>query len=229
MLRISTCAKFAFAAVAGIMSFSARSEGQTCVGGASYSSGPVRIGAGLEVQDQAKSYGAALGLGSPVGPFGSVSLSRTEYDNIENASNTLGVTGGYAVDINPPKTVQFCPVAGFAYMNGPTIASTFGDIDVSAHAVSFGGAIGGVATSTPTFAFVPYGGASYVISRATASLAGTSGSDSQDYTLVEIGAGFVINHTLTIRPAALVPVGLNGGKTSFDISVSFNFGSSSAK
>lgn len=197
---------------------------QTCTGAASYKVGPMRAGAGLEVGDHATTYGAAFGLGALIGPFGSVSLSRTEYDNVDGGGTTVGLNAGYAIDVNLTKTMQFCPIGGFRYQSGPNIQSAFGNVDVTAHAVEFGGSFGGVATSTPTFVFVPFGAASYVASRASASLAGFNTSDSQDYTLLTLGAGFIVNHTLTIRPSVVIPVGLDGATSSFAIDFGFSFG-----
>ena len=72
--------------------------------------------------------------------------------------------------------------------------------------------------------FVPFAAASYVLARATATIGGTSDSDSQDYTEIDIGAGFVFNRTLTIRPSVAIPVGIDGAKSAFQLAFAFNFG-----
>lgn len=225
-LRIGTTI---ITAVAATVTLGMRTAAQTCQGAASFATGPMRAGAGLTIANQAKTYGADFGLGSAVGAYGDVSLGRTEYDNLQNGSAVLGISGGYTMDVNPARSAQFCPIAAFEYQNGPSIPTGFGNnVDVTAHALSFGGAFGGVATSTPTFAFVPYGAASFVAARGTGTLAGSSQSTSQNYELTEIGAGFVMNRTLTIRPSVAFPVGLAGGKSTFQLAVGFNFGGASA-
>jgi len=55
---------------------------------------------------------------------------------------------------------------------------------------------------------------------------GTSESSSENYGVVKVGAGFVSNRTLTLQPSVSIPVGLEGAKTSFQIVVALNFGSS---
>jgi hypothetical protein len=40
-----------------------------------------------------------------------------------------------------------------------------------------------------------------------------------------VGAGFVINRTLTLQPSAALPVGIDGAKPSFQLTFSLNFGS----
>jgi len=127
--------------------------------------------------------------------------------------------------VNPAKTVQFCPRAGLQYASGPDIDTGTGTLTTSAHAVSFGGALGGTVAMAPTFDFVPFVAASYVVERATAKLGGVSDSESEDYTEVDVGAGFVINKTLTLQPMVAIPVGLDGAKSAFQLAFTFNFGS----
>jgi Outer membrane protein beta-barrel domain len=202
---------------------------QACVGAASFSSGPMRLGAGLTISDGLKTYGAQFGVGAEVGPFGSASLSRAEYDNASEAGVVLGLNAGYAIDLTPTKNVQFCPVAGFAYQSGPNVQSTFGDVSASAHAIGFGGSFGGIVPMSPTFDFVPFAGASYLVSQTSVSIGGNSGSVSENHGEVNVGAGFVLNRTLTLQPSVSIPVGVDNAKTSFQIAFAFNFGSSPAR
>ena len=62
-------------------------------------------------------------------------------------------------------------------------------------------------------------------SRAKRSSSGFSESASENYGVLSIGAGFVMNHTVTLRPTASFPVRLKGAKPSFGLSLGFNFGS----
>lgn len=72
--------------------------------------------------------------------------------------------------------------------------------------------------------FVPFVGGDYVTSKATVELGGSSDSFSEDYFLITVGAGFVVNKTLSIRPALGFPVGLENGDPSYGIAFAFNFG-----
>ncbi|HEX7929493.1 MAG TPA: outer membrane beta-barrel protein [Sphingomicrobium sp.] len=197
---------------------------QTCLGAARYSAGPMRVGGGFSTTDGAKSYGLNFGVGAKVGPFASANLSRAEYSDADVSSRAVGIGAGYAIDVNPTHTVQFCPQASLTHQSGPDIDVGTSTMSTSANAFAFGGAFGGSVPVTPTLDLVPFGAASYVISRATVTFGGTSESDSQDYADIELGAGFVLNKTLTLQPSIAIPVGLDGAKSSFQLAVAFNFG-----
>jgi len=194
---------------------------QTCAGNASYASGPMRVGAGMQFGDHAKTYGAEFGVGSAAGFFGAADLGRAQYDGVSGGGTIVGINGGYTFDLTPTKNVQFCPVASFMHQSGP-------DIDVgvgtSAHAFAFGGSFGGMVPMSPTLNFVPFAGAAYTNATGTVTQGNTSTSTYEDYTMFTVGAGFVMNHRLTIQPGLAIPVGLDGGKNSFQIAVGYNFG-----
>jgi hypothetical protein len=209
----------------GVVSFAAtKMAAQTCAGAAAYSAGPVRIGAGLATTDGAKSYGLTLGVGSKAGAFGSATLSRGEYSDVDASSTAVGVGAGYAFDLNPTHTAQFCPQLSLIHQSGPDIDLGGSALSVTSHAVALGGSLGELVPLTPTLDLVPFGGASYVMSRATATFAGDSQSDSQDYSEIDVGAGFVFNKTFTLQPSLAIPVGLDGAKMSFQLAFAFNFG-----
>jgi hypothetical protein len=187
------------------------------------------LGAGITSGDHAKSYGAQFAVGSATGPFATAGLSAVQYDGIDSNGLSMGVSAGYSVDLTPKGTAQFCPLVGFVYQNGPDIETSFGTISSSFHAFELGGSFGGIAASSPGFDFVPFAGASFVLAQASASASGISQSENSNYGVVSAGAGFVINRTLTIQPAVNIPVGLDGGKASFSLSVGFNFGTAKPK
>jgi hypothetical protein len=76
----------------------------------------------------------------------------------------------------------------------------------------------------PSLDFVPFTAAYYVTTRATATLATDSESETQNYGEFDVGAGFVINKALTLQPSVAIPFGISGGKSTFDIGFAFNFG-----
>ncbi|MFI5229621.1 MAG: hypothetical protein ACHQWU_11165 [Gemmatimonadales bacterium] len=199
---------------------------QTCIGSASFLSGPARIGAGVSISDNVKSYGLDLAVGAPAGAFGSATVARAEYDGIDGGGTVLGASAGYAIDATPAKTMQFCPQVGYEYQSGPDVDSGFGTISTSAHDFSLGGSFGGRVAASPTFDFVPFASAAYVIARAGETFNGTSSSVSEDFVQIGVGAGFVIGRTLTLQPLVSFPVGLEGGKSIFQIAFALNFGSS---
>jgi hypothetical protein len=211
----------------GVVALSAtRMEAQACAGTAAFSSGPVRLGAGLATTEGAKSYGVLMAVGSKSGAFAGGNISRADYSDSDLRSSTqYGVGAGYAIDLNPAHTVQFCPHAGFAYQSGPDFDLGTSTMSTSGHAFSLGGSFGGIVPVSPTLDVVPFAGGSVVMSRATANLDGDTQSDSQNYAEIDVGAGFVVNRTLTLQPSASLPVGIEGAKPSFQISFSLNVGS----
>jgi outer membrane protein with beta-barrel domain len=172
---------------------------------------------------------ALTSLPAPVGLFGAATVSRTEYDDIDGGGTVADLTAGYAIDLTPSKSVQFCPQAGFAYQSGPDIDTGFGTVSTSAHAFALGGSFGGSIPASPTLDFVPFAGAAYTISRTSVGAGGNSISDSEDYVALTLGAGFVINRALTLQPSVAIPIGLEGGKSSFQLAFAYNFGSTSPR
>src|SRR5215510_588936 len=110
---------------------------QTCSGMASFSSGPLRVGGGVGLANNVTNFNVNLNVGSQYGPFGGVSVGRTDTDGNSNSATTVGLNGGYSFELNPQRTAKFCPIAGFDFVSGPDIGA---NIDVSSRAVSFGGA-----------------------------------------------------------------------------------------
>lgn len=207
----------------GVVSFAAtKMAAQTCVGAASYSSGPVRLGAGFATTDGAKSYGVTLGVGAKAGAFGSASVSRGEYSDIDASSTGVSLGVGYAMDIDP--AVQFCPVASFIHQSGPDIDFGSGTVTTTSHAFGLGGALGGLVPVTPTLDLVPFVSAAFLASHGSATYQGDTQSDSQNSGEIDLGAGFVINKTLTLQPAVAIPVGVDGAKSTFLLAFAFNFG-----
>jgi hypothetical protein len=169
----------------------------------------MRVGAGFNTGDHVKSYAAQFAGGGAQGPFAATSLSTVQYDDITGSGTAFDVSGGYSVDITPAGTAQFCPRVGFAYQTGPNVSTGFGTVTTSTHVFALGGSFGGIAATSPGFEFVPFASASYVIAQGSASLAGQTSSQNQNYTELGVGAGFVFNRTLTIQAVANIPVGHN--------------------
>lgn len=211
-------------AFAGLTLVATQAQAQLCEGAASFRSGPVRLGAGLNVNSDAQSYGGQLAIGAPTGPFISGTVSGVQLKDVSGTGVVAGGEAGFAADLNPQRTAQFCPVVGFQYQSGPDVDTGFGTASLTAHAFSFGGSVGGTALSSAGFDFVPFVGAVYVLQTTNASINGFSGSSNDHFGEVTVGAGFVVSKVLTIQPAANIPVGLNGGKASFALAFAFNFG-----
>lgn len=168
------------AAALAALAASPKLSAQLCDGAASFSSGPVRLGAGLSIDSDAQSYGGQVAFGAPSGPFASGSVSSVQYKDISGSGISVGTDLGFAVDLNPQRTLQFCPEVGFQYQTGPNVDTGFGTVSVSTHGFAFGGSIGGIALQSPGFDFVPFVGGSYVIAQVSASSGGFSSSSNSN-------------------------------------------------
>jgi hypothetical protein len=214
-----------FVVALGIIALStSRLSAQTCAGAAAFSAGPVRAGAGLATSDGVKSYGVNMAVGAKSGTFASANIARAEYSDIDGSGTLVGIGAGYAADLDPAKTVQFCPQVSYTHQSGPDLDFGTGTIATSAYAIGLGGSFGSTVPVSPTLDLVPFGGASYFISRASATMDDVTDSESQNYTELTLGAGFVFNKTLTLQPAVSIPLGLEGAKSSFQLAFAFNFG-----
>jgi hypothetical protein len=126
--------------------------------------------------------------------------------------------------LNSAKTVEFCPLVGYSRQAGPNVATSSGTVDVSATAFAFGRALGGVVSTSPQFDFIPFVGAFYTTSKATGTLGSASTSSSSNYSEIDVGAGFVLNKIVTIRPGIAFPIGLSNSDPSYGVSFAINFG-----
>ena len=201
-----------------------RLSAQTCIGKAAFSAGPVRLGAGFGSSDGEKSYGVSMAVGARSGGYVSGDLTRFEYSDVDGSSRSVALDAGWAINLNPSRTVQFCPEVGYQRVSEPDIQEAGYTITTSVRAVSYGGSFGETVAVLPSLDLVPFAGAYYVATRATATLVSVSRSESLNYGEFDAGAGFVIDKTLTLRPAVVIPFGVSGAKSTFLIGLAFNFG-----
>jgi hypothetical protein len=191
---------------------------QTCMGMASYSSGPVRVAGHGSFVTGANQFGGSLGYGLPGSVFADVGLSTTSYDG---ADATLDVSADAGYQMQLGGKAQLCPVASLGYSNGPD-AGTFNS---SMRSAGFGLAIG-AAMGTSRMQIVPTAGLGLEYSRVKAEDTGLgiSGEASDAYGLAQVGVGLVFNSNITVRPGVAIPLGLNGSDPTFGLTVGFNFG-----
>jgi Outer membrane protein beta-barrel domain len=198
-------------------------NGQVCQGTAPFSAGSARIGAAMQFTSGAKAYGAGLAFGSSNSLFASADYVHTQFDDLNAGSNGVDLQGGYSIAMNTSRSIQLCPIVGFAYQSGPDFDTGFGTVSSSIRAFAFGGSIGTTVPMSPTLDLVPFGGASYQLTHATSSLAGVSSSVDDNTTVLQAGAGFVFNKVMTIQPSVSLPTE-SGSKPVWSISFGFNFG-----
>lgn len=195
---------------------------QICGGSAPFSVGPVRLAGGASFTDGARSFGGQLAAGSTqASPFAAISVASVQYDDVDETGMLYGVSGGWRV---PLTKVEVCPVVGFLQQSGPNFQTSFGQLDLSGRTFSFGLSMGTTVTSTTAMQFVPFGAASFVSSKATATLGGTSESNNDQWVDLSAGGGFILSRTLTVQPSVSYAAGLENADPVFSIFFGFNFG-----
>ena len=208
------------ALVAGV---AATAQAQICAGTAPFSAGSIRVGAGAEFPDGAKSYGGELAWGHQSGAYLAGSVSRLTIDNTDLNAMRFGASAGYEMSTEAMPKLRFCPVASLGYSNGPDIAPA----DVSMIDYAVGGAVGSLLSLSDNVSLVPSAMISWTGARAKAEANGTSSTASDSWMQARLAAGFVINNQITVAPVVTIPMSHDGDETRFGFAASYNFGRSS--
>jgi hypothetical protein len=213
------------AALAGLVMFGAAElSAQACVGAASFAGGPVRLGAAVSFMDGAKQYGAQVGLGRADGAFGAVEVARADLDDTEVGGMSYVGSIGYQVPVGAARRAQVCPVGSFRYQRVADDDPFLGSFEARARTFTAGLALGAPFPAGATTEFVPFGSVSMANGRATLEFDGVEESASETYGIVDLGAGFIFNRAITLRPSISFPVGLDNSDAIFTVGLGFNFG-----
>jgi hypothetical protein len=195
---------------------------QTCLGTASFAAGPVRVGAGLDFSEDATQYSAQLAFGQAAGIFASAGVGKIDVDEIDESATTFALNLGYSFAMAGTQSLEICPIVSYGYASAD-IGEGGVSVDFSDRQLGAGFAIGGVASSTPTFKLVPSLTLAYV--HEDLEFEGDfEFEDSEDFGVITVAAGFVFSETVTLRPNISFPVGLDDSDPAFGIAFSFNFG-----
>jgi hypothetical protein len=212
--------------IAALMTFATTAQAQTCGGTASFTAGAVRLGAGMDFADDGNQVGASVALGRAAGPFVSGSVGRLEFEDLDESGTAFGIELGYSLPVAGRASLEICPVLSFVHA-GADISANGNSVDLSSRALAAGVAIGGVASSTPTFAFVP--SATFAWVNQKLELSGfMEGETTDDYGAITLAAGLVFNRNVTVRPNMSFSVGSDDSEATFGIAFAMNFGNQSA-
>lgn len=191
---------------------------QTCMGMASFSSGPVQVSGNAAFASGANRFGAGLAYGARGGIFAGADVGTTSYDGLD-ASLDFGATLGYQMQVGK---AQVCPIANASYDNGPD--SDADGVNSSVKSAGFGLSVG-TPLGTNRMQIVPSAGVGLVYSKAKVEISGLgSGEGSDTYGLAQLGLGLVFNQNIAVRPSVSIPLGLDNSDATFGVSVGFNFG-----
>jgi hypothetical protein len=210
--------RFAFAAAAAfVLAAPATLVAQTCQGYASFSSGSVQLGAGLEFAEDVTAYGAGIGFGAVNGGFVRGEIARANDDETDVSATNFGVSGGWQLGMGATSALQLCPFAAFNY--------TDYEEDFSSNEIGLGVAVGTAITSSPALTVAPFGAVSW--RRFTMDDVPLFGDIEESYGLLDLGVGFVANEWITIRPHVSLPFAEPDDfdvETSYGVRFVFSFG-----
>jgi hypothetical protein len=189
---------------------------QTCMGMASYSTGPVQVAGHGSFVDGANQFGATVGYGLARSVFGNVGIATTSWDGAD-ASLNFGGQVGYQMQMSK---AQICPVASLSLGNGPDGAG----LNRSTRSAMVGLAVG-TAFGTSRMQIVPTAGIGVENLHANVEDTGTgiSASGSDTHGIANLGVGLIFN-SISVRPGLTIPVGLDGADPTVNLTVGFNFG-----
>ena len=201
----------------------AQAAAQTCTGMPAFSSGHMQIAGGGQFGDGVSSFGGTFGYGTPKGLYGKAGIGTTSYDGLDGSSFDFSAAGGYQIPLHASRTAELCPIASLSLGSGPNDVLGSG-VDLSSRTLAFGASVGAVLGRNPQLRILPNAAFQFANSRATADDGTDSVSDSQSYGLLTLGTGFVFNSRFSLNPSISIPVGLDGGDTSFGLMGAMNFG-----
>lgn len=213
------------ASIALVAILSAPAQGQTCLGLASYSGGPMQVTGKGALTSESTSIEVGLGYGLPTSGFGSVGFGTTSNDNFGGSSLEFGATVGYEIALGRMGAIHLCPVASLGLGFGPKNTFNSG-VDRSQKTAALGLAIATSFGAQPRIRIVPSVGLSYAYQQDKAdNNAGASLFQiAHYYALAQVGVGLVLDSNISIRPGVEIPFNLNVNEPAFALTVSYGFG-----
>jgi hypothetical protein len=205
------------------LALGAHAAAQTCVGMPAFSSGHMQVAGGGQFADGTSSFGGTFGYGTPKSLYGKAGIGTTSYDGLGGSSFDFNVSGGYQVPLHAKQAAELCPVASLSLGSGPNDVLGSG-VDLSTRTLAFGASAGVVLGTNPQLRFLPNASFQLANTRASANDGTSTASDSQSYGLLTLGTGFVFNSRFSLNPSISLPIGLDGGNTSFGLMGAMNFG-----
>jgi hypothetical protein len=208
-----------------LVMISAPAVAQTCLGLASYADGRLQVTGTGSLSTESSSFGTGLAYGRPSSMFGGLTLGTTSNEALNGSTLEFGGSLGYQIALGNNGQTQLCPVAGFSVGIGPKNTVNSG-VDRSNKTASVGLALATSFLASPRLKIVPTLGLAYAHRQDKAE--NNSGANlfeiAQNYAQVQIGVGLVLNSTISIRPSADIPLGLDSNDPTFRITLGYSFG-----
>lgn len=202
---------------------STQAAAQTCVGMPPFASGHMQLAAGGTFADGTSGFGGTFGYGTPKALYGKAGIGTTSYDGFDGSSFDLSLGGGYQIPLKASRVAQLCPVANLTVGSGPNDILGAG-VDMSSRTFAFGAAVGALVGHSSQVNILPNASFQFANTRISMDDGTTSAAGSESYALLTLGTGFVFNSRFSVNPSISIPMGLDGGNTSFGLMGAMNFG-----
>lgn len=201
---------------------------QECAGLPSLRERPVIVTADISGGKDAWSLGAGLTAGRAA--FVGVYVDRATYQNVGFAATTadarstdIGAAAGYEFRLGP---LGLCPVASGQWETGPDGSFAGNQLDSDGWTVGAGMSAGGVLVRTAGLRIIPSASVTFQRVSSTVHDFPFINTDSHAHDtgwLVGLGIGVAVG-ALTLEPSVTIPSGLEGGVTTFSLSVNVGVG-----
>ncbi len=201
----------------------AKASAQTCVGMPSFASGQMQVAGGGSFADGSSGFAGTFGYGLPKSFYGKAGIGSTSYDALDGSSFDFGAAAGYQIPLESKRSAEVCPVASLSLGSGPNGVGV-SNLDMSSRTFAFGASLGALVGHSSKVQILPNAAFQFANTRNTIDDGTTSASGSESYGLLRLGTGFVFHSRFSVNPSISVPVGLDGGNTSFGLGGAVNFG-----
>jgi len=194
-------------------------EAQLCVGAPSFTQAPMQVGVSAAFRDGAHGVGGHF-AGSGQALFGGIGIGVVNFSGLDATQTNITAFGGADLGVSGNSSVFVCPLAAVRVGVGPDI----GPIDVSSVGLQGGGAVGVIASSTPSLMVVPTFGLAAAWQRVTFDMGATERDVSDTYGIANLGVGFIFNRNVGITPSISIPFSVADSDVVFNLALTFNFG-----
>lgn len=206
-MRTSPCVVLLFAFLSGA------AWGQRCLGHESFRTTHFYLGAGIDVDKYAQTYGVDLRYGK-AGVFGMVEAAIKTWgvETFDNESQKLGAAVGMAFSRDERSRLSVCPVVSYRVFDGPNDAQY---IPPNYHENVLAGSVnvGYLLSQSESWDIVPILGLEMGTTNPTMTENPYSGEavktfccGKRGFTTVTTGIGLTLGHVVTILPTVAIPL-----------------------
>ena len=208
-------------------------DAQRCMGAISFADRRAHIGVDASVSAAGRSTTGGLSVGSPRGPFVSVSAGEMHNDDPSDEEPLLAGRAGVGVTLRPRPNTHVCPfisveVTGqFASRAKVMIRGREYDVrGIATQSYGLGASVGAALSSVTEFDLVPFVSAAVIVRNTDIYLGadGPTEAVGDHYYAVAFGAGALLERMFTVRPSVTLMFADGRTSAAFGLHLSISFG-----